>query len=267
MSEYSAVRSGKLKLKGVTKSKNKKSKRVQKTDGDADVAVDFNDAQQHGEWFQVSKFDQITGPVCIEFSPHQYVRALDNGKLILGAPHSPGEGPDQEEILVAVRVTPNQIALKSGYNKYLSVDSRRISGLADAIGPKEQFVPVFEDSKLALLASNECFLSIDDDDSDLPYLVARDHKVGPGQIVKIRTNINPEITRLEKLQKAVPEEEKGSLRDCEINYVKKFQSFQDRKVRLNANSTVELKQAQNQGKLHEALLDRRSKMKSDKFCK
>src|SRR5699024_6640756 len=108
------------------------------------------------------------------FTPHQYVRALDNGNLILGAPHQPGEGPDPEEIFVAVRASPSQIAIKSGYNKYLAVDGhRRVVGHYDAIGLKEHFDPVFQDGKLALLASNTCFVSIDEDNEELPYLVAK----------------------------------------------------------------------------------------------
>ncbi|OTF69203.1 hypothetical protein BLA29_012074 [Euroglyphus maynei] len=75
------------------------------------------------------------------------------------------------------------------------------------------------------------------------------------------------MTRLEKLKQMIPDEEKGSLRDCEINYVKKFQSFQDKKLRLNDNSVQSLKDAKTKGRLHEELLDRRAKMKSDKFCK
>lgn len=267
MSDYSGVRIGKLKLKG-EKKKKKKNKR-ERDDDESDQrssTIDFNDAQLHGNWFKVDKFEQITGSVCIEFSPFQYVRALDNGNLILGSPHSPGEGPDQEEIFIAVRIS-TQIALKTGYNKYLSVDKhKKIVGHSEAVGKYEHFEPVFQDGKLALSASNGCFISIDED-NELPYLVAKSTKAGINEFIKIRTNINPELTRLERIKQSIPEEEKGSLRDCEINYVRKFQSFQDKKMRLNEDSVNALKEARTKGRLHEELLDRRSKMKSDKFCK
>lgn len=267
MSEYSGVRIGKLKLKGEKKhKKHKKSKRSREEDEEG--SVDLADAGEHGDWFKISKFEQITGSVAIEFGAHQYVRALDNGMLILGAPHSRGEAPDQEEVFVAIRVSTTHVALKSGYNKYLTLDGRnRIVGHSDAVGHKEQIEPVFQDGKLALLASNGRFISVDEDNSDLPYIIAKSQKAGDGEMLTLRTNINPEMTRIERLQSEIPNEERGSLGDCELNYVKKYQSFQDKRIRLNEEDKSNLKKAKESGRLHEELLDRRSKMKSDKFCK
>lgn len=48
---------------------------------------------------------------------------------------------------------------------------------------------------------------------------------------------------------------------------KKFQKFQDKKMRINQNDVKELENAKAQGSLHETLLDRRSKMKADRYCK
>lgn len=56
-----------------------------------------------------------------------------------------GESPLPEEILTAITVGETKIALKSGYGKYLSVDKDgTIVGRSDAIGPLEQFEPVFQ---------------------------------------------------------------------------------------------------------------------------
>lgn len=56
-----------------------------------------------------------------------------------------GDGPLPEEILTAIIVSETRIALKSGYGKYLGVDKDgTIVGRSDAIGPLEQFEPVFQ---------------------------------------------------------------------------------------------------------------------------
>lgn len=48
---------------------------------------------------------------------------------------------------------------------------------------------------------------------------------------------------------------------------KKFQSFQDRRLRVNPGEKSALKIAKGDGKLHEVMLDRREKMKADRYCK
>lgn len=189
-----------------------------------------------------------------------YVRAQDNGLFTVGAPHDEGDGPAPEEVLTAVPAGEAHLAFKSGYNKYLGVDEKGVVvGRADAIGPREMWQPVFEDGKCALSAANDCFMGIDDDEN----IVAESEKAGTGQMIVIRSSTIRECDR----PKELPEEEQGKLIDVEMNYVKKFQKFQDKRWRVNTEDRGDLRKARTDGALHEALLDRRSKMKADRYCK
>lgn len=70
-----------------------------------------------------------------------------------------------------------------------------------------------------------------------------------------------------KSDNPVDDEDDEDVANCELSYVKKFQSFQDKKIKLSKNDTRHLSKAKLDGRLHEEMLDRREKMKSDKFCK
>lgn len=93
-----------------------------------------------------------------------------------------------------------------------------------------------------------------------------DDSATDANFVQIRSNSERNQER-DKRKKELPVEEQGSVRDTEINYVKKFQKFQDKKLRVNQGDMSELVEAKKTGALHEVLLDRREKMKSDRYCK
>ncbi|GAB0092719.1 FRG1 [Sergentomyia squamirostris] len=263
MSEYENVRRGKLVLKGESSSgkkrKHKKDKK-EKQEKRMKPKVD-EDALKHGGWWQCRKVDEITGSVAIEFGERTYVKALDNGLFTLGAPHPEGSSPDPEEILTAFAINDTKVSFKSGYGKYLKVDKDGVvTGRSDAVGAMEQWEPVFEGKRMALLGANNCFMSIDPEDD---AVVALKKKVGDAEIAVVRSYATKEDEEVE----VKPTEEMGDLSQVEINYVKKFQKFQDKKIKINSGDRTELERAKNEGFLHEALLDRRSKMKADRYCK
>jgi protein FRG1 len=173
-----------------------------------------------------------------------------------------GEAPPFECEFSAFIVNNDKIYIKSGFGKYLRPENDGvITGRSDAAGMKEAFEPVWQDGKMALLCSNKKFCSVDKEDN---AFVALKDKVGADEICIIRSN----AYRGEVLAKNAPIEEKvEDLDTIEINYVKKFQKFQDKKMRVCKEDKTELKKAKEEGKLHESLLDRRSKMKADRYCK
>ena len=127
---------------------------------------------------------------------------------------------------------------------------------------REYFEPVFENGNLALSASNDKFIRFNDEGD----LVAMDDRAGEANFLQIRSNAK-RILQKDKRQKELPVEEQGSIVETELNYVKKFQKFQDKKLRIHQGDVKELVDAKESGILHEALLDRREKMKADRYCK
>ncbi|XP_065221681.1 protein FRG1 [Planococcus citri] len=261
MSEYEVAKKGKLVLKGEKKGLKRKKKHKDKKEKSEGKHAD-TDLASHGGWCKADLVSDITGNICIEFGNHTYIKALDNGCFTIGPPHDEGDGPSPEEVLTAVVISETKVAFKSGYGKYLGYNKDgSVIGKADAIGPLEQWEPIFQDGKLALLSSNGCFMSIQDSDDSV---VVTSRKAGDKEIVQVRYfAADREKDPLED----IPVEERGDLKEVEMNYVKKFQKFQDKKLRVCSGGYVKLKKAKDEGKLHEAFLDRRCSMKSDRGCK
>ncbi|CAF1491745.1 unnamed protein product [Rotaria sordida] len=131
-----------------------------------------------------------------------------------------GERPEQQQILTAIRISENKIALKSGFRKYLAINKNGlVISRSDAIGMREHFEPVFENGNLALSASNDKFIRFDDEGD----LVAMDDRATEGNFIQIRSNTKRDMKNLVDAKK--------------------------------------------HGSLHEALLDRREQMKTDRYCK
>ena len=90
---------GGLRLKGEKVKKAKKHKKSRKREHDEDGQVEEakkskreqKDMERHGGWWAAEKYHEVSGAVAIQFPNNCYMKAMDNGKFVLGAPH--GKSP------------------------------------------------------------------------------------------------------------------------------------------------------------------------------
>ena len=92
-------------------------------------------------------------------------------------------------------------------------------------------------------------------------LVAKSQVAGEDNFLNLRTNI-PKIE-----ENLIPIEERGTERETEEAIAKKYQHWQDMRMKLSKDDISNVKRAREEGRLHTELLDRRAGMKSDKYCK
>jgi protein FRG1 len=113
---------------------------------------------------------------------------------------------------------------------------------------------------MALLGANNRFLTLNESSETV---MCEKQRAGDDEMVQVRSNTERE----EDKKPVIPDEEQGNVGQIELNYVKKFQNFQDHKIKLNNDNRRGLMEAKSDGSMHELMLDRRAKMKADRYCK
>ncbi|TKR66897.1 hypothetical protein L596_023124 [Steinernema carpocapsae] len=268
MSDYDRVRVGALKLKG-NKSLFKADKKKKKAKKGESSKTDPDKIANGGFWRVLEELDLKGGTnIAFEYGDFSrcYISAMDNGKFTLGGPHREGEGPSPEEIFTLIK-TPDdpKISLRTGYGKYIGVDAEgSLVGVAEAIGARERFQLVFEDGKSAIQsASSNMFISMKPTSEG--YIAVASKTAKDDEMINVRTDcekVGPVDWRTE--------EDKKGAKDCESAYVKMYQhskvALKDRHISVDLKDRASVRRAQEEGNLHELLLERRAKTKSDKYC-
>lgn len=258
-SNYGAVKSSKLKFKG--EKKRSKRKRKEESTQEGESWVDSDPTARHRVWWIVRDMLDVKGSVLFELAEStSYVIACEDTTISIGDVRQQSEGPENAEIFTALPGSgDNKIAIKTGYDKFLSVATDgSISGKSEAIGVREEFLVEFEEGFQTLKGCNGRYVTVQTDGT----IGCTAEECKENNKIQIRTRGD----KCRKVETLAEKEKKGTVRSYEINYVKIFQKFQDKKLKLSKNSTRDLKKARKDGNFHEEMLDRREKMKSDKYC-
>ncbi|ORZ39227.1 FRG1-like family-domain-containing protein [Catenaria anguillulae PL171] len=174
-------------------------------------------------------------------------------------------------------------SIKSAEGRYLSAEkSGAVTCGSEAAGPKEEWLPVFSAEEEGGLVAFQSvwggYLSVKDPLEKRATWVLRCDKQDVGFCEQFCAKVQAEVVHeyRKRMAKNVKrrlnedgdgeDEDAGAVKEAEV--VKKFQSWGGGKLLLPSHAEKkELFKAKKEGKLAETLLDRRSKTKSDRYCK
>ncbi|KAG0250417.1 hypothetical protein BG011_008361 [Mortierella polycephala] len=280
--EYS-VKKKKLSFKGdSTKTKKKKRK------AEDEVKEDDSSSNADG-WVPVTSLSDLGGPIFLTFSsdPPTCLMVDEKSRVTMGPLEPSDEGPSStavkfenaeptsvHQVLVATMIPDSdRLTLKAFNDKYLSSDKFGIvSADSEAIGMQEEWTAIVkseEDGGICLQSHYGKFLSVDEvaaegrgAASSTGYQIRADSEV-IGYCELFQAKIQ---ARFRKKVKKTNEVKVATL-DYERDQNRKFQTWNHGRVVVSKEDMGELKKAKKDGRFSEALLDRREKLKSDRYCK
>lgn len=279
-----APKSLRLKFKG------EKFKKKRKYDEDDDIEASSSSrsrrhvAQDDGSperWVHLDQATEIRGPtfifhpsdpspLCISFDATrnritlQTLEKLEDGGSILD--RTPSE---VAQVWVTTRVAgAGTINLRTGTGegKFLSCDKHGlVTADREARGPQEEWTPiVLEDGMVAFMNVYEKYLGIDEVAGG--QLALR----GDSDTVGFQERFYVKIQNKYKQEAHEEERKKGGALDLPSTDEKStnaiYQAWGAGRSVVSKDDKKELKRARKEGRIAEALLDRRAKLKSDRFC-
>eukprot|EP00048_Salpingoeca_helianthica_P016571 m.233049 g.233049 ORF g.233049 m.233049 type:complete len:270 (-) comp18958_c0_seq1:44-853(-) len=267
---YEAARGGALKIKGLKLKKNKR--KSEKSEEEA-----AKQALRYGVWWLVKADEQLLGTVFFETEHGGFLSASDDGTLGQLPPPEARERagddedealhPSPEDLFSVVRVSDNRVAIKTAFGRYVSCDDHgTLTARQEAMGPRELWQPMWRDQEngaLVLRSAGKGYLTSE----PKAGVKARAEVQTLEEATQLRVWSCAEQGKKKAKAEEMIEDKKGNLHEVEEDYAKRFQSFQGGRVQLSKDAVRELKSAKKEGNLHEALLDRREKMKADRYCK
>ncbi|KAG4105907.1 actin-crosslinking protein [Neocallimastix lanati (nom. inval.)] len=226
-------------------------------------------------WINVESTDDLVGPIFILSNATEKLSCIcSDSKSSKISLNSVADFEDEKQISIK-DVTPTDVSqvfvikrvidsssfnLKSAYNKYLGCDKFGVVSCEnEAVGVQEEWEVIFREDGIAFKNSYDKFLTVDEQDGKM-VIRADSDTIGFHEIFTVKFQAQ------NRKKKKVKVEEKP-LYSQEIDSVKKYQSWGNGRLVMPNQNLSDLRKAKKSGKMHEAMLDRREKLKSDSYCK
>ncbi|KAJ1506523.1 hypothetical protein HMI54_005007 [Coelomomyces lativittatus] len=274
MSRQIGIRASKLLFKGESGSqKNLKKKR--KRSSSPTKKKTENEPTVSG-WVTLKSLDHFEGPCVIVFPetdpPSILSHILDTEHLAFQS--VPDLDPQTYEpthvqhVFVARKIIKSQNesmwALRTAEGRYLSADKQGVVYCSkEAIGATEEWLPILDltTQRVSFQSIWNTFLQIDQPNLTKPSWNVRcdaeEIRFGNRFLIKIQSSSIKQPSKKQTLTSNKTEEE----------VLKQFQSWGSSKKSNDIQDPSTVKRAAQEGKLSEYYLDRREKLKSDRYCK
>jgi len=285
MSTDERVRSTKLKFKG-EKTKKKRKREDGEEGSSSGRRRRKEDEESPDTWVLPEQATELRGPTFIMHpsDPSAISITYDStrGRILL---HSldRDKTEDTPEPVSILHRTPTEVSqvwvttrvagsptinlrTGTGEGKFLSCDKHGlVSADREARGPQEEWTPiVFPDGMVAFQNVYERYLAVDEIAGGTMALRGDSDEVGFAERfwVKIQNKYKREAHEEEKKKEGAMDE--VSIDEASTN--KMYQAWGAGRSITSVEDKKALKRAKKEGRLAEALLDRRAKLKSDRFC-
>ncbi|KAG2226907.1 hypothetical protein INT45_010186, partial [Circinella minor] len=232
-----------------------------------------NDQDQEGGsdegWVRADELDDLVGPLFITHpSDPPICFTADEDDRLLAYPipeNSQNEPFIVNQVFVGARLigTSNTFTFKSSNGKYLSSDKIGVVSVdREAISGLEEWEPTLTDAGFAFKNTHGKFLMVDEIAGGGFKIRADSEDVGFCETFRVYCQARFKRKARQEKKKAKKE---GSVN--ELDNIKKFQSWGGGRVHMSREDKRKLKEARGEGRLAEAMLDRRAQVKSDRYCK
>ncbi|KAI8334315.1 FRG1-like family-domain-containing protein [Chlamydoabsidia padenii] len=254
---------GKLSFKGEKKEKKRKRK-----NRDDDESRDQAQLLEDG-WVRVDALDDLVGPIYITHpSDPTICLTVDENDRFFAYPladhMSTSEPMIVNQVFVGSRLlgSTSRFTFKSYRGKYLSSDKIGVTSCdREAISGLEEWEPVVTDAGVAFQSTHGTFLMVDQV-ADGGFKIRADaDDIGFCETFRVYCQAKFKNKR-KKETKA-----KFDADQAELDNVKKNQSWGGGKLHMTREDSKRLKKAKSEGRINEAMLDRRALMKADRYCK